>query len=626
MCERFWALLPPVLLGLASSALLTAQVAHPECTFFGPQRSRTKSRTLSARTVEVSRRLATKAQTHAAHRPAGDYPAGSIDAYIFADLEANNIAPAPATTDWEFIRRVTLDLTGRIPTSDRVLSFVADTAPDKRARLIDDLLAAPAWVDKWTMYFGDLYKNTANLPSTGVNRSAAGRNALYQWIKDSLTANKPYNQMATELLTATAENNYDNGPINWLIGGAVTGAVPMQDSVDQMTANVFGTFLGIGHMDCLLCHNGRGHLDTLSLWATGTTRYQAWQTASFLSHTQAQALVNNGLWAIRENTRGYTTDYALNTTTGNRPARQPFGSCNPGDTCSYVTPQYIFNDDVPAPDSNYRAALARHVTGDFQFARAAVNYMWEQFFGRGIVDPPDSFDPARLDPNNPPPDPWTLQPSNARLLNALAKGFVDGGYNLKSLMRQIANSDTYQLSSRYEGDWSVAYEPYFARKFVRRLWAEEIHDAVTVSSGILPGYAGGFPGIANYAMQLPDVTGLPLVETDVGRFLDGFLRGNRDDQPRRDEGSIVQALAQMNGTFVDYRTGVGSSKLIADNYDLPDSDLVKKLFLGILSRYPSDDELTKALASLSPDASPRYEAVQDLVWSLYNKVDFIFNY
>ena len=97
------------------------------------------------------------------------------------------------------------------------------------------------------------------------------------------------------------------------------------------------------------------------------------------------------------------TDYALNTTTGNRPARVAPTGCKSGQPCFYVPPQYIFNGDAPKPGENYRAALARNVTGDFQFARATVNYMWAQFFGRGIVDPPNTFDPARLDPDNPPP-------------------------------------------------------------------------------------------------------------------------------------------------------------------------------------------------------------------------------
>jgi len=291
-----------------------------------------------------------------------------------------------------------------------------------------------------------------------------------------------------------------------------------------------------------------------------------------------------------------------------------------------VPPQYIFSDDAPAVGGNYRATLARSVTGDFQFARATVNYVWEHFFGRGIVDPPDSFDPARLDPDNPPAAPWTLQPTNAALLNGLARHFVDSGYNLKALMREIAASDTYQFSSRYEGDWSVAWEPYFARKFVRRLWAEEIHDAVTQSSGSLPSYSGGFPGSASFAMQLPDVVGLPQTDGVANNFLNAFLRGNRDDQPRRDEGSIVQSLSQMNSDFIETRLQVGSSKLIAEVFEKPDDEVVRSLFLAILSRYPTAEESSKALDSFAADGVGRYEIVQDLAWSLYNKVDFIFNY
>ena len=126
----------------------------------------------------------------------------TIDKYLFADMQAQGVTPADKTTDFEFIRRVTLDLTGRIPTPDRVLSFVADTAADKRAKLIDELLAKPEWVDKWTMYFGDLYNNTDR--NTFVKRYEPGRNAFYKWIKDSLAANKPYNKMATELISSRA--------------------------------------------------------------------------------------------------------------------------------------------------------------------------------------------------------------------------------------------------------------------------------------------------------------------------------------------------------------------------------------------------------------------------------------
>jgi hypothetical protein len=546
--------------------------------------------------------LGVRTRPRAAARLADAAP-GSIDSYIFADWRAHGITPAAKTTDWEFIRRVTLDLTGRIPAPDRVLRFVADTDAAKRAKLIDELIAKPEWVDKWTMYFGDLFRNSATKSSTALIRGADGRNAFYQWIKDSLASGKAYNQMATELISAAGSPSYSIGPLNFLVGGVLRG-FPMQDTVDQMTANVFTTFLGVGHVNCVLCHNGRGHLDGLSLWGATTTRYQAWQLASFLSHTQATG--GSFSWGLVDDSKGFDVDYALNTTDGNRPPRQPIGDSG------NVAPVYIFNGDSPRHGERYRVALARNITGDLQFVRALVNYLWAEFFSRGLVDPPDLFDPARMDPDNPPPAPWTLQASNPRLLNALAQHFVDGGYNLRSIMREIVNSETYQLSTQYDGVWDPAWEPYFARKYVRRLWAEELHDGIAQSTGTLPDYG--------YAMQLPEPYGMPPFDSDARAFLDTFLRGNRDDQVRRQDGSILQALAMMNSPLVDAHVRVDST-LIGKS----DTDLIRALFLNVLSRYPTDDEMAKSAAAIG-GASDRAEAAQDLLWSLFNRVDFIFNY
>jgi hypothetical protein len=237
----------------------------------------------------------------------------------------------------------------------------------------------------------------------------------------------------------------------------------------------------------------------------------------------------------------------------------------------------------------------------------------------------------RLDPNNPPPAPWTLQPSNPQLLNALAQHFINSGYDVKATMTEIVNSDAYQLSSRYPGQWDPSWQPYFARKYVRRLWAEEIHDAITQSSGMPVSYTvsgftdQGFPN-PTYAMQLPDVA----VNTNNGNantVLNNFLRGNRDDQPRKQDGSILQALTLMNNQFVEQRlaaTGTAAAPLIKNNLAMANPDLVNGLYLTILSRLPSSDEMTKATTALG--GANRTQAVQDLVWSLYNKVDFIFNY
>lgn len=539
---------------------------------------------------------------------------GLIDQYLFQAMKDANVTPADQTNDYEFIRRVTLDLTGRIPTPDRLLSFAADSAPDKRARLVDELLGKPEWIDKWTMYFGDLLNN--NLANTQIRRYDSGVKAFNTYLRAALSANKAYDQIARDLISTQGANSYaaDQGQINWIVGGVVTGG-PVQDVWDQQTANVAETFLGIAHVNCLLCHNGRGHLDALSLWGSTTTRYQAWGLASFLSHTQTSRTAvtpgtgNPYYWSVEDN---LTKDYPLNTTSGNRPARQPTG------TQTSVTPVYLFGGQTPAPGQNYRASLAQYVTSDFQFSRAAVNYIWTQFFEVGLVDPPNQFDMARLDPDNPPPAPWLLQPSNPRLLNALAQAFIDNRFDVKWLMRQIVNSRAYQLSARYNGAWNPAWHNLFARKMVRRLWAEEIHDAVAQSSGIIPTYNVANYGPYSWAMQFPEPLGTPDGATGrVTSFLDAFLRGNRDDEDRRPDGSISQALDLMNDPFVMSRiasSGPGvSGGLLAKNLNLPDDPLVTTLFLTVLSRYPTDAEKSTALANLK---SNRSQEAENLLWSL----------
>ncbi len=552
---------------------------------------------------------------------------GLVDKYLFSAMADAGVEPADQTTDYEFIRRVTLDLTGRIPDPNTVLSFVASNDPNKRAGLIDQLLASPQWVDKWTMFYGDLFRN--NSSNSQVRRYTDGVEAFYQYLKGALAANKPYNQIATDLLTATGDNSYTTGTLNYLAGGVATGG-PIQDIFDLQTANAANDFLGITHLNCLLCHNGRGHLDTLSLWASQQTRVNAWGMASFLSHTYTNNtrvdpnVVTPYYWGITDSSTHASKDYPLNTTTGNRPPRQPVG------TLTNIPPSYIFTGETPKSGENYRVAFARMITSDPQFARAAVNYVWAYFFGVGLVDPPNAFDPLRLDPDNPPPAGWTLQASNPRLLNALAQAFAQNGYDLKWLMRQIANSQAYQLSSRYDGQWNDAWASLYARKFVRRLWAEEVHDAIAVSSRVVPSYTLASPyGTVSYAMQFPETVALPDGATgNISGFLDAFLRGNRDDQPRSGEGSIQQALNLMNDTFLINRTtpaGSAASPLLTAALAQPDATLIDTLFMAVLSRHPSATELSIASGNLAAATSRTTEA-QNLLWSLYNKVDFVFNY
>ena len=640
----------------SAAALTSSQmsVVDSECTFFGAQRdrflprmNRTGDSTVGLRTRQFQSAAgsALSVPRNKAFVLATAGKAGFIDQYIFNALRANNIQPADVTTDYEFIRRVTLDLTGRIPTMASVTQFGYSIDPNKRAALIDSLLASSTWVDKWTMFFGDLYKNTA--ANTQVQIRNEGRNAFYKYIHDSLAANKPYNKMAVEMIGAQGTNSFDqtNGQLNYLPLSVVTGG-PAQDIFDMQTANMADQFLGIAHVNCLLCHNGRGHLDTLSLWGSQTTRVQAWGLSAFMAKTRTLSVATpvnpatntsaSNFWALST----YTTDYQLNTTTGNRPARQPIG------TVKVITPSYLWSGQTPANGQDYRTALAGFVTSDFQFARASVNYVGAVLLGLVIVDPPDKFDPARLDPNNPPPAPWALQPSNPQLLNALAQSFIDSGYDVKELMRLIVNSETYQLSSVYNGAWQASYEPYFARHFVRRLWSEEIHDSINIAINTFPTYTvSGFSnastvygvtspgfGTINYAMQAPDVVNMPDGGGAVSQFLDVFLRGNRDDQPRKEEGSILQALGLMNDNYVQSRihatgTGTAATFMQKELSTYGSTMLVDSLYLNVLSRLPSATEMTLALNQLAVGGPAAYKTnAEDILWTLFNKLDFTFNY
>ena len=555
---------------------------------------------------------------------------GVIDKFIFAKLQSEGVKPAEKINDYEFIRRVTLDLTGRGPVYERVLSFVADNAADKRAKLVEELLSSPVWVDKWTYYLGDRLKNTASMRSTNTNRFAQGRDAFNKWIRESLTEGKGYDQMTRELIGARGSNSFENGALNWLVGGRITGG-PNNDIWDQQAANIADTFLGMNQANCILCHNGRYHLDQLSLWGRSATRMQMWGMAAFLSKTtlvRGPALDGNNnfyYWGLADNPRA--ADYPLGSTSGNRPARTIIGNVR------NAAPVYPFSGRGPNSGEDYREALAREVTADPQFARATVNYLWKEFFGRGIVNPPDQFDLARLDPDNPPqncPDetPCTLQPSHPELLRDLSKDFAENGFKLKDLMRQIVNSEAYQLSSRYSGTWSPKLESLFARHLPRRLWGEEIADSIAQASNLPNVYtyrldANTTPRF-NWAIQMPEPGILPA-------FLQSFILGNRDDEQRRQDGSAQQALGLMNDAFVTTRiraTGTGSTATLlqlALVQSPSDSALIDRLYLTVLSRLPSDAEKAVATRIMQSGRGVRADRASTILWALFNKVDFIFN-
>jgi hypothetical protein len=581
---------------------------------------------VSRATVTISNAIAE--QTDSALVSPQDIPRKNfIDNILFDRMARDNVMSAALCTDAEFIRRVSLDLTGRIPAPEAVTAFLGDANPNKRDALVDSLIGTPEFVDKWTMFFGDLFRNTAR--ATNVVRYSGGRDAFYNYLKNSLASNKNYAQMATEMITAgaaTTADNFVNGEANFIVGGIIPMGPP-QDTMDGTAVNTAIMLLGLSALDCLLCHDGAGHLDSVNLWGSQRTRAEAWGMAAFFARTrrQRQSLSqtpNYAKYMVSENANG---EYQLNTITGNRQTREPLNGV------STVQPRFILNGSGVNPGENRRQAMARLVTSDKQFARAAVNYIWEKLMVEALVSPSNAFDPARLDPAAQLPSGWTLQPANAELLGALADEFIRQNYDLRKLMALITKSSAYQLSAQYPGSWSLALVPYYARKYVRRLDAEEIHDAILKATGIGVTYQmrdtlGNNTFTVTQAMQLPDT--IEPRGNQVAAFLNSFIRGDRDLKPRSLEPSIQQALNLMNHSFVMTRihqnnAGSTVARLLADT-SLTSQQIITQLYLNTLSRNPSQSELDALLPLFT--SSSKQDATEAIQWALLNKVDFIFNY
>ena len=659
---------------------------HGGCTYFGPregtapfQTAADDFRAMKMRTWDTRRVLAMipRAQTrgapvqpHAASAPVASAGCSGIDDCIAKTAEMAGVPLTYLTTDTEFLRRVRLDLTGRIPTKDEVLEFLADTSANKRERLVERLLGTPEWADRWAMYFGDLFRNT--IRTAQVNRYQWGRDSLHLYLLESMQQNRPYDQMAREMLSAegtsdgrtypsryqdfhhyqsTYGNFVDNpvrsSAVGYVVGGRTIGG-PIQDTYDTLAFIVARDFLGISLMDCVLCHDGTGHLDALSVWGTNAKRLDAWKLAAFFSdvprfqawrypgrllpmNPQNGRRVNANYYFIHDLAQGETRAtragdtagaYLAQTAGGNRPDRLH--------TERFVAQEYPFaGNAIVNSGLRLREQVGLHLTADPQFARAAVNYIWRQFFSRGIVEPPDQFDLARLDPGAPPATGWELQPSHPHLLEWLADGFRTSGFDLKWLMREITTSETYQLSSRYDGVFNPLYDRYFVRHQVKRLTAEQVHDAIIVATGRYSSYSVSrtFRGV-QFAMKFPDVTGVPQGRGQAANarmLLRAFTPGDREETARSGEGSPLQALNLMNNPFVLRRlaTNVPTGTL-GESLELSDDALVTNLYLSVMSRHPTEDEKKFAVDYLQQGNRDRRAA--SLMWALINKTDFYFNY
>ena len=580
--------------------------------------------------ASVAAELVAPSATSAPHRrsviaptnPIASFPPtiNFIDSDLFSAMQQSSIVPTTLASDEEFLRRITLDLTGAIPDSAAVTAFINDKTVDKRAKKIDELMASDAFVDRWTMWFGDLVQNVT--VSNNVREYYLGRNAYYQFIKDSIKNNKPYDQLAREAITG-AGDSFLTGNADYAVRQLQNNGPP-QDTYDNLVAHSGEKFLGMPLL-CLSCHNGLGQLELVNQSLKSHTRYDFWAMAAFFARTRAQGQRYTDPQNPNANVIKFMVsdaavgEYQLNTDSGNKSPRAPAQGQS-----STVAPAYMFTGEGPRTGEARRTAYARILTADRQFARAAVNYLWKEMYGIGIVEPVNAFDLARLDPNKL-PNGQTLQPTNPKLLEDLTDNFIANGYNLRTFLRTIAISSSYQLSSKYTpGTWNEAWTTYFARHYPRRLPAEMLLDAITKSTNVPANLQANGIGAVSKAMALPD-TIEPGPRSQFGLLLDEFGRGDRDDTARTNDASISQALSLLNNTIVTTRVKRNTlnstvSKVLASTSD-PGS-ITDQLYLATLSRYPTATERTQSINYLI--AGNLTQRTEDLHFTLLNQLEFLF--
>jgi len=594
--------------------------ASPDCTLqlqqlHGHEREVWRTLSLQAEGVAPSAAAPAPGRGRAALPPSGPpapkfTPVNFIDDEIFGTMVRDGINWTAASGDVEFLRRVTLDLTGEIPTPDAVKAFLADTSANKREKVIDQLLASDAFADRWTMWLGDLVQNVT--PATNTTIGDLARDSYYRFLHGSIQANKPYDWIVRQLISGTGDVVSRGEVVFYSRQSQQNG--PSQDTLDNLSAFTGSRFLGL-NLQCLSCHGGFAHLEQVNSSLAKKNRMDFWQNSAFFAQVTADSMAypagsKTRIGVYTDNTTG---EYRLNTTSGNKTPRQPV------DGVSIVQPSFILTGEKPGPGETRRAAYARMLTAHPQFARATVNYLWKELFGLGIVEPADNHDLLRQDPATLAKG-AVLQPTHPVLLTKLANAFTANGYDLRATLKLMVMSNAYQLASRYTpGYWNESWTPYFARHYPRRLMAEALFDAIRRATGTATMIGGTF-GQVPKAMMLPD-TG---TSAQYSVFLDSFGRGNRDDIPRSEDGNPIQALTMLNHAVVVFSVhnapGTTVQTTLAATKDA--GTIADTLYLATLSRFPTPSERAAAIAQLgNGDLSKNTE---DLQFALLNKLEFLF--
>jgi len=485
-----------------------------------------------------------------------------IDQGIDARLNAASIKPSPEASDAEFLRRVYLDITGVIPTPEKAIAFIDDKSPNKRAKLIDELLQDPNFgkhqADIWTnlMYLVDSDNRFVN------------KSPLRDWLTEKFNANMHWDAMAFELVTATGD----------LDKNGATGYLMSNRGVDKMTDSVGKLFLGV-QIQCAQCHN-----HPFTNWKQ--TEY--WGLAQFfykVNISNPRAAKDGGTISISEE---------------GKPARK--GNAIP-ESAKNVAPKLLGADTLKLDSTKpYRPVMANWLTTPSNpfFSKAFVNRLWSQYFGRGFVNPVDDLSKEN-------------QPSHPELLASLSKEFGGSGFDIKHMIRGICNSKTYQRTSKPLGD-NRDDRTLYSHQSIKVLTGESLFDSLTTVLG----------NTAQKERPMPKAApkGGPVGQRD--QFAAFFL-GTDNAKPTDYEAGIPQALRLMNSPLMASARLTQVAGRAADlSRGASPEKAVEKLYVATLSRRPTADETAKMKAFLAKHQDPR-AAYGDVLWVLLNSSEFALN-
>jgi hypothetical protein len=489
-----------------------------------------------------------------------------IDRLVWDRLQQLGLVPSAPAGNATFLRRASLDVIGRLPTPDETRAFLADRRPDKRARLIDRLLERPEYADFWANKWADLLR--PNLYRVGIK---AAYN-LDAWLRKVFRENWPYDRFVRELLTARG-SSFHNGAV-----------VVFRDrrEPDEIAPLVSQLFLGV-RLECARCHHHP---------------FEVYGQDEFYSFAAYFArLGRKGTGLSPPISGGEETVFVARQAT---PVRHPL-------TGKEMSPRPLSGKARASGDGDPRQGLADWLTAPDNpyFARAAVNRVWAEVMGRGLVEPVDD-----LRATNP--------PSNAPLLEALADDFRHQGYDLKKLRRTILTSHVYALSS-VPNSGNVADLRNYSRHYRQRLRAEVLLDAVCDVTGVPETFAAapmGTRAVALWTVRTPSV------------FLDSFGRPDPNQDPpceRAADSTVVQALHLMNAPALQRKvtSDTGRAAALAASVRTP-AEIVDELYLRAYCRFPTAEERADCVGLFSRPGITRRQATEDLLWALLNTPEFTF--